>query len=76
MITCRTVTALHTAAREGALGPWDRARYALHMRLCGPCKAYREGLDQTAAALRDLARDDAPPPDALREALAARLRGG
>jgi hypothetical protein len=73
MITCRRVTELHTDAREGALGAWDRLRYAVHMRLCGPCKAYRAGLDETAAALRDLARDDPKPPDALREALAARL---
>jgi hypothetical protein len=74
MITCRRVTALHTDARDGALGVWDRLRYAFHMRLCGSCQAYRDGLDQTRAALRDLAREEARAPDALRAALAARVR--
>ena len=72
MIVCRYATTLHTDAREGALPLASRALYALHMRMCDRCRAYAKGLEQTGRALHEL--PDEPAPDALKSALAERLR--
>jgi hypothetical protein len=72
MITCKTVTGMHTDAREGALGPWQRFRYGFHMKICAPCKAYAKSLDQTLEALRAMPPE--PAPDDVKARAVAKLR--
>lgn len=72
MINCRMATELHTSAAEGALTGPKKALYALHMKICGPCKRYRFQLQATVATLAELP-DEPPPPDGLLDLLAAEL---
>jgi anti-sigma factor RsiW len=72
MITCKTATALHTAAEQGGLSGFDRLRYRLHMAVCPPCRAYARGLEQTVEALGELPAEAAP--DEVKQALVERLR--
>ena len=72
-MTCRQATCLVTEEREGQLSTWKRWRYRLHLAMCGGCRAYVRGFDQVLEALTSLPPE--PPPEALCQALSARLRG-
>lgn len=54
MITCREACELHTAAEEGALRGTKKLRYEVHMKVCGPCKRFRQQLRTTVEALKGL----------------------
>jgi anti-sigma factor ChrR (cupin superfamily) len=70
-MTCRHASELHTAAAEGALSGTEKALYALHMKICGPCKRFRSQLETTASVLRKMPHEE--PPTALVDQLAAEL---
>lgn len=72
MIDCRSVTSLHTEAREGTLSGVRLLLYRFHMRMCPPCQAWAKGLEQTDAALKSVPSE--PAPEDLKRALAERLR--
>lgn len=60
MITCQTVTTMHTDAREGVLAGWAAFRYGFHMKICARCQAYQQGIEHTIEALADLPPEPAP----------------
>ena len=72
MITCRTVTGLHTEASEQALSGWARFRYRFHMTICPNCKAYAHGLDVAKTGLSSLPPE--PAPESVKRAALERLR--
>ena len=70
MISCRSVTKMHTDAKEHALSWLQALRYRLHMKVCPSCQAYRASFDRTLSALREVPKE-AAPDDVKRAALAA-----
>jgi hypothetical protein len=73
MLTCRDVTELATEYQEGALVPLRRRLgIRLHVLMCAACRRYLAQLRTVAAALRRLPPE--PPPDAVRQHLAAAFR--
>lgn len=72
LMSCRHYVSLATDAREGALAPWAKARFAVHATICPHCRKYEKTMDATLALLRD---QPAEPVGEEREAtLLAALR--
>ena len=66
-ISCREVVELVTAYLEGALEPDTRARFEVHLELCGPCAEYVEQIRTTSrlAAVAVAEFEVRPDRDAL-----------
>jgi len=72
-ISCREVVELVTAYLEGALDPDTRARFEVHLELCGPCFEYVEQIRATSrlVAVAATELDERPDRDALLKAFRA-----
>ena len=51
---CRDASALLTEDAEGALEGFEKAKFALHLSICVPCRRLRSQLRATAEVLRGL----------------------
>jgi anti-sigma factor RsiW len=69
-ISCREVVELVTAYLDGALDPDTRARFEVHLELCGPCVEYVEQIRMTSrlAAVAVAELEMRPDRDALLKA--------
>jgi len=72
-ISCREVVELVTAYLDGALDPDTRARFEVHLELCGPCVEYVEQIRATSklVAVAAAELDERPDRDTLLEAFRA-----
>ena len=51
MLTCQQLVELVTDYLEGRLSTWDRARFQMHVAMCGHCRAYLDQMRVTVDAL-------------------------
>jgi hypothetical protein len=72
IVTCRELTELCTAHKEGRLGLLQRSGIAFHLSWCERCRTYLAQLDLTVVAVKRL-EDEAVRPEVKRD-LAARFR--
>ena len=72
-ISCREVVELVTEYLDGALDAETRARFEVHLGLCGPCAEYVEQVRTTSrlAAVAVAELDERPDRDALLDAFRA-----
>ena len=80
---CREAARLIDLRRDAPLGLGQRARLAVHLRMCAACRAFADQIDtiETAFRRRAAAGEPALPTSpgldaAARERIRARLRGG
>jgi anti-sigma factor ChrR (cupin superfamily) len=57
VLCCRDAMARLTERSEGALSGAEGATFALHLTICGGCKAYRAQLETTVGVLRAMPRE-------------------
>ena len=63
VLCCRDAMARLTERSEGALAGAEGATFAVHLTICGSCKAYRRQLETTEGVLRAMPREAAKSED-------------
>ncbi|MCC7363093.1 MAG: zf-HC2 domain-containing protein [Dehalococcoidia bacterium] len=72
-LTCQELVELVTAYFDGALTPFDRARFDTHLSLCDGCTRYLAQFRQTIQLTGALREDDVP--EEAKERLLGAFRG-
>jgi hypothetical protein len=67
---CRDVVDLTTDHAEGALSPWKRLSFRLHLAICPYCRVHTKQVETTIATLQALPKET-PSDEARERALAA-----
>ena len=63
VLCCRDAMARLTERSEGALAGAEGATFAVHLTICGSCKAHRAQLETTVGVLRAMPREGARSED-------------
>lgn len=72
MLTCQQLTEHVTDYLEGRLPPMERARFQMHLGMCGRCRSYLRQMKLTVRTLGKLPAE--PIPADVRDDLLARFR--
>jgi anti-sigma factor RsiW len=73
VMTCAELVEIVTDYLEGAMPPWERLRFELHLAMCPACRRYIQQMKQTIATLGELPSEPIPPD--VEKALLERFRG-